>query len=101
LADASVKIGRTNSAQPGEMPNTADPRCPLNIPATNVPCIQATLFTSAQLPIILLEISFRLSVFSSGCSVATGPSIKAIAISGTPMVRSIGADNLTRSKSPE
>ena len=45
-AGVSVKIGRTRRVQSGQMAGAEEPRLAQSMPATNVPCMQATLFAS-------------------------------------------------------
>jgi hypothetical protein len=45
-----MKIGRTSKVQAGQIAGAPDPRVAERIPATSVPCMQATLVANAQVP---------------------------------------------------
>src|ERR1700722_6993538 len=102
---ASAKTGLRNSVHPGQIAGATEPRRAKSIPATNVPCVHATVSAMAHAPFgfpetPLLEISSTDAAARSGWFRATGPSINAIAISGMPWPRSIKAASRTRFTGP-
>src|ERR1700730_2309895 len=46
----SAKMGRTSRVHPGQIAGAFEPRRAHKMPATNVPCIQATLLALEQTP---------------------------------------------------
>ena len=53
----SAKIGRSSSVQPGQIAGATEPRRAESMPATNVPCVHATLSARLQVPLSFPGIS--------------------------------------------
>ena len=80
----SAKMGRTSRRQPGQSAGAALPRLAARMPATNVPCRQATLASRAQLADI--DKPWMLVLSRSGWLVCTGPSIRPMTMARLPLV---------------
>jgi hypothetical protein len=94
----SAKMGRTSRTQLGQIAGATEPLFAHRIPATKVPCMQAALLVCVHLPPNPPGISRIFAPARSGWSMATGPSINPTFISGLPLVSSINAVSLTKSK---
>ena len=99
----SAKIGRNSSVQPGHIAGATEPRRAESMPATNVPCVHATLSARLHAPFGFPGISRMIEPARSGWSSATGPSIKATVILGAALAafHQVGeSDQLDRTHRP-
>lgn len=79
----SAKLGRSN-VHPGQIAGATEPRLAESIPATNVPCVHATVAERAQVRVSFPGISRMVAATRSERSLATGQSISAAVVSGRP-----------------
>ncbi len=80
-----------------EIALTLNRQQPESMPATDVPCIQATLLARVHVPLSFPGISRIVEPAKSGWCRTTGPSIKATVISGRPWPSFIKSERRTMS----